>query len=227
MTKLNLLDNMNKKILKVALAAAVAFCMPTASNAQLGDLIKGAASTAVSKATGNSETGSTIANVVTSLIGTSKVSESNIIGTWNYESPCIAAESSNVLSKATAAAAASKAQTKLNDALTKAGIKPGAMKITFEKGGKATVAVGKKTVAATYKIEGSDLSLTFTKLKKTVKMNCKLSGGKLQLAMKTDKLLTFVNTVSSSAAAASSSLGTLNSLLKNVEGLYVGLQFSK
>ena len=114
---------MKKSILKVALAAAVAFCMPTASNAQLGDLIKGAASTAVSKATGNSETGSTIANVVTSLIGTSKVSESNIIGTWNYESPCIAAESSNVLSKATAAAAASKAQTKLNDALTKAGIK--------------------------------------------------------------------------------------------------------
>ena len=132
-----------------------------------------------------------------------------------------------MLSKATAAAAASKAQTKLNDALTKAGIKPGAMKITFEKGGKATVAVGKKTVAATYKIEGSDLSLTFTKVKKTIKMNCKLSGGKLQLAMKTDKLLTFVNTVSSTAAAASSSLGTLNSLLKNVEGLYVGLQFSK
>ena len=87
--------------------------------------------------------------------------------------------------------------------------------------------VGKKTVAATYKIEGSDLSLTFTKVKKTIKMNCKLSGGKLQLAMKTDKLLTFVNTVSSTAAAASSSLGTLNSLLKNVEGLYVGLQFSK
>lgn len=218
---------MKKTILKVAFAAAVAFCMPTASNAQLGDLIKGAASTAVNKATGNSQTGTTIANVVTSLIGTSKVSEANIIGTWNYESPCIAAESSNVLSKATAAAAASKAQTQLNNALTKAGIKPGAMKITFEKDGKASVVVGKKTVAATYKVEGTDLILTFTKMKKTVKMNCKLSGGKLQLAMKTDKLLTLVNTISSTAAAASSSLGTLSTLLKNVEGLYVGLQFSK
>ena len=218
---------MKKSILRVALATAVAFIMPTASNAQLGDLLKSAASSAVTKATGNSSTASTITNVVTSLLGTSTVSESNILGTWTYESPCIAAESSNVLTKATAAAAVSKAQDLLSSALTKAGIKPGTMKITFEKEGKASIVVGKKTVAATYKIDGSDLLLTLTKVKKTIKMNCKLSAGKLQLAMKSDKLLTLVNTISSTAAAASSTLSTLNTLLKSVDGLYVGLQFTK
>ncbi len=82
-------------------------------------------------------------------------------------------------------------------------------------------------MAATYKLDGSDLHLTLTSVKKTIKMNCKLSAGKLQLAMKADKLLTLVNTVSSTAAAASTSLATLNTLLKNVDGLYVGLQFTK
>ncbi len=218
---------MKKTILKVAFATAMAFIMPTVSNAQLGDLLKGAATNVVGKATGNSSTASTITNVVTSLLGTSKVSETSIVGTWTYDSPCIAAESSNVLTKATAAAAVSEAQDKLTSALTKAGIKSGSMKIKFEEGGKATITVGKKNVSATYKLEGSDLLLTLTKVKKTIRMNCKLSAGKLQLAMKSDKLLTLVNTISSTAAAASSTLGTLNTLLKNVDGLYVGLQFTK
>ena len=214
---------MKKSILKVALATSLAFIMPSVSNAQLGDLLKSAAGTAVGQATGNS----TLANVVTALLGTSKVSEQSIIGTWTYQEPCIAAESSNVLTKAAAAAAVSKAQNELSSALLKAGIKAGAMQITFAEGGKATIMLGKKKVSATYKVDGSDLYLTLTTIKKTIKMNCKLSSGKLQLAMKADKLLTLVNTISSTAAAASTSLATLNTLLKNVDGLYVGLQFTK
>ena len=214
---------MKKSILKVALATSLAFIMPSVSNAQLGDILKSAAGTAVQQATGNS----TITNVVTTLLGTSNVTEKSIVGTWTYQEPCIAAESSNVLTKTAAAAAVSKAQSELSKALTKAGIKAGTLKITFEEGGKATILLGKKKVAATYKLDGSDLHLTLTKIKKTIKMNCKLSSGKLQLAMKSDKLLTLVNTISSTAAAASTSLATLNTLLKNVDGLYVGLQFTK
>ncbi len=218
---------MKKAILKVAFATSLAFIMPSVSNAQLDNILKSVAGTAVSKATGNSSTASTITNVVTTLLGTSKVTEKSIIGTWTYQEPCIAAESSNVLSQAAAAAAVSKAQSELSNALLKAGVKAGAMKITFAEGGKATILLGKKKVAATYKLDGSDLHLTLTSVKKTIKMNCKLSAGKLQLAMKADKLLTLVNTVSSTAAAASTSLATLNTLLKNVDGLYVGLQFTK
>lgn len=214
---------MKKTFLKVALATVVAFLLPTVSNAQLSDLLKSAAS----KVTSSSSTSSTVTDVITSLLGTSKVSESSLVGTWTYKEPCIAAESDNLLGKATAAAAASKAQQQLSTVLTKAGIKAGTMKITFEKGGSAKVVVGSKTVAATYKVDGSNLTLTFTKLKKSVTMNCKLSAGKLQLAMKADKLLTLVNAVSSTAAAASSSLSTLSTLLKSVDGLYVGLQFTK
>ena len=214
---------MKKSILKVALATSLAFIMPSVSNAQLGDLLKSAAGTAVEKTTGSS----TLANVVTSLLGTSKVSEKSIVGTWTYQEPCIAAESSNILTQAAAAATVTKAQNELSKALTKAGIKAGTLKVTFADDGKATILLGKKKVSATYKLDGSDLLLTLTTIKKTIRMNCKISSGKLQLAMKADKLLTLVNTISSTAAAASTSLATLNSLLKNVDGLYVGLQFTK
>lgn len=214
---------MNKTFLKAAFAAALAFIMPATSNAQLGDLLNSVAS----KVSSSSSTASTVTDVITSIIGTSKVSESSLVGTWTYKEPCIAAESSNILSKAAAAAAASKAQSQLGTVLGKAGIKAGTMKIVFQKDGTAQVSVGSKTVAATYKVDGSNLLLTFTKLKKTVTMNCKLSAGRLQLSMKADKLLTLINAVSSTAAAASSSLSTLSTLLKSVDGLYVGLQFTK
>ena len=94
---------MKKSILKVALATSLAFIMPSVSNAQLGDILKSAAGTAVQQATGNS----TITNVVTTLLGTSNVTEKSIVGTWTYQEPCIAAESSNVLTKTAAAASTS------------------------------------------------------------------------------------------------------------------------
>ena len=217
---------MQKSILKVALATAVALLVPSASKAQLGDLLKSAASSAVSSSSSNG-TVSTVSNIITSLLGTSTVSQSSLVGTWTYQEPCIVAESQDVISKVAASAAVSKVQNQLSSTLQKAGVKAGNMKITFESDGSAKVKIGSRTVAATYKVNGSDLTLTFTKVKKTIKMNCKLASGKLQLSMKADKLLTLINTVSATAASASTSLATINSLLKSVDGLYIGLQFTK
>ena len=158
---------------------------------------------------------------------TSTVSQSSLVGTWTYSEPCLVAESKNILSNVAVTAAAEKAQKSLKDALTKAGITSGKLTLTFNKDNTVKATVGTKTVSGTYAVSGSDLTITFTTIKKTVKMNCKLSSGNLQLAMNATKLLTFVNAVAAKASAASSSLSAVSSVLKNVDGLYVGLQFSK
>lgn len=215
---------MKKTFIGAAVAAMVAFAVPANSNAQslLGSL-KNVASQAASKATGSSVVG----DIVSNLLGTGKVSEKSIVGTWSYTEPCLVAESENILSGVAATAAASKAKTYMEQGLTKAGFTKGKVKVTFDDKKNVTILAGTKTVKGTYAIKDSDLTITFLVSKKSVTMNCKLDGGNLQLAMKADRLLSFVNTVAASAASASQTLGTVSTLLKSVDGLYVGLTFSK
>ena len=67
------------------------------ANAQLGNILKNVAGTAVSKATGNSTAGDVASELIGNLLGTSKVSEKSLVGTWTYSQPCVAFESENVL----------------------------------------------------------------------------------------------------------------------------------
>ena len=86
--------------------------------------------------------------------------------------------------------------------------------------------IGKKTEFK-WSIKESDLALTFPLTQKTVLMNAKISGGSLRLAMNADKLLTIINTVSEKASSINSTASSINALIKNVKGMYVGLKFTK
>ena len=215
---------------KLALAAILALSVPAASSAQsLLDNLKNAASSAVNSAaskTGNS-TVSTVANTLTKLLGTSTVSQSSLVGTWTYTEPCIVAESKNLLSNVALTAATTKAEKSLAAGLAKAGVTAGKLKLTFNQDKTVSITVGDKTVGGTYAVSGSDLTITLKTVKKSFKMNCKLSSGNLQLAMNATKLMPFINAVAAKAASASSSLAAVSTTLKNVDGLYTGLQFKK
>lgn len=58
-------------------------------------------------------------------------------------------------------------------------------------------------------------------------MNAKVTGGTLQVAMNAEKLLTLVTTVTEKTSSLSTTMSTLNSLLKNVNGLYLGLKYTR
>lgn len=215
-----------KTTLRTFMLAAALTLFSASGNAQgilgnLKDAAINAAAGAVNNATGNS----TVGNIITSLLGTGNVSPSSIAGTWSYTEPCFVAESEDILSNVASNALVGKAQTYLKSGLTKAGMTQGKVIATFDADGNVTFVVNGKKIAGTYTIDGADLNVTI--LKRTFKINCKLSAGNLQLALDISKLLSFVNTVSSSAAQASGSLSSLTSLLSNVKGLYAGLQFSK
>lgn len=220
---------MNKTFIRIALAAIVTINMPSDSFAQsniLGNL-KNVATQAASKVVSDKTGNSTLGNIVSNLLGTSKVTEASIVGTWTYSEPCLVAESKNVLSNVAATAATTKAQEMMKQGLTKAGITAGKMKLEFAQDKTLKITAGKKVINATYALSGSDLSVTFKNLKKTVKMNCKVNAGNLQLAMDSKKLLTVVNAVAAQASQASAAIGSVGTLLNSVDGLYTGLQFTK
>lgn len=196
----------------------------------LKNAAKGAASNAVTNATGSS----TLGDIVANLLGTDKVSEASIQGTWSYTQPAIVFESSNVLASMGGTAASNKIETSLQTQLNKIGFTAGKIQINFGADNKGTVTVAGKNIPFTYSVEGTDLtvtlgSTTFNKLSKSFKMNVKLTGNELQIAMKADKLANFITSVLSKVGSASNStaLSAVTSMTKKIEGMYLGLKYKK
>lgn len=212
-------NNMKKNIIKIAIVALAAFVAPTTTRAQLSEILNAIK--------GSSSTASTVTDIVGNLLGSGKVSESSLQGTWVYTEPCVAFESDDVLSKLGGSVASTKIEDKFNTALTKAGIKPGNVTITFNADSTFAITVGKKTLSGTYAVNESELDLTFKTTGRTVKTNVKLSLGTLQIAMNADKMLDVITTIATKASAYSSQMSTISSLLGNYKGMYLGMKFQK
>ncbi len=204
---------MKKNMLKMAFVALGMMVCGNA-NAQLENILKSVA-------------GEAAANVVGNLLGTSKVSEKSLVGTWSYNQPCVAFESENVLTTVGSSMVSTKVEKTMQNGLTKVGFTSGKVVMTLKEDKTGIIKYNGKAVDVNWAVDGTNLKLTFPLLNKGVSMNAKLSGSELQVAMKSDKLLTLLNAITEKAGTVNSSLGTLNTLTKNVNGMYMGLKFTK
>lgn len=170
---------------------------------------------------------SKITDIASQLLGTGAVHANSLQGTWSYEKPCIAFESENVLASLGGVAASTKLENSLNNILNKVGFSSGKIDLTLNADSTGCITLGGKNTEFKWSIKESNLALTFPLTQKTVLMNAKISGGNLRLAMNADKLLTIINTVSEKASSINSTASSINALIKNVKGMYVGLKFTK
>ena len=217
---------MKKNMLRVAFMA-LGMMLCGNANAQLGDLLKNVAGEAINKATGNSTVGNVAADLVGNLLGTAEVTEKTLVGTWSYSQPCVAFESENVLATLGSSVVSTKVEKTMQNGLTKVGFTSGKVVMTLNEDKTGTIQYNGKPVNINWAVEGTNLKLTFPIVNKGVTMNVKQTGGELQVAMKSDKLLTLLNAITEKAGTVNSSLGTLNTLTKNVKGMYMGLKFTK
>ncbi|MGN1229785.1 MAG: lipocalin-like domain-containing protein [Prevotella sp.] len=210
---------MKKNIIKCATMALMLMCGASA-NAQidLGNIL--------GCITGNSN--STTSNVIsglTSIFSSDKqATADNIVGTWTYDSPAIVFESDDLLSKAGAAIAAKKIETKLQTTLTKYGITKDKFSITFKNDGTFSETIKGKTYSGKWTVKDSKLQLTYAY--KTMDITTQKEGNKLMFVTDATKLLTLVQSLGAKTAT-SSSLSTITSLAKNIKGMKVGLTLVK
>lgn len=210
---------MKRMTLKVILAVGMMCAMPGVSQAQgLLDAVKGIM--------GSSGAGSVV-DAVTDLLGINKVNEKNLVGTWTYSEPCVVFESDNVLTNVGGSVFSDKVEKQLANSLDKVAFTQGAVVITLESDKTGTVAFNGKSASVTWGINESDLTLSFPKAKKEVTMNTKITGSTLQLAMNADKLKTVIGAITEKASKVNSTLAGINTLMKNVDGMYLGMKFTK
>ena len=181
----------------------------------------------VLESTSNSanKSGDNVISNLTSVFSSDKqAKENNIIGTWVYSEPAIVFSSDNLLAKAAAKIASNKVEKKLQGYLTQYGIAPGSFSMTFNEDGTFTETLKGKTINGTWKIEDSKLKLTIAKLK-TVAITTQIDGKDMQFVTDATKLLNMFKTFG--AQSNNSSIKTVASLMKSVNGMQAGITLRK
>lgn len=164
-----------------------------------------------------------IEKAVNAVTGKSKV---EMTGTWTYTGSALEFESDNLLQKAGGAVAATAAEKKLDEQLSKIGIKAGQMSFTFNADSTFSAKVGQKTMKGSYSYNASThkVNLKFAKL---IGMNAKVNStsSTMDLLFESDKLLKLITFLSSKTSNAT--LKTIGTLADSYDGMMLGFSLQK
>ena len=206
---------MKKNLWKVA-ALSVMMIFSVQGQAQtLGDVLNAI----------GSQQGSNVAQGLTSVFSSSKqATAEKIVGTWNYTEPAIVFTSDNILAKAASKIAANKVEGKLQEQLSKYGIKPGSFTMTFNEDGTFTETLKGKTTKGRWEVKDSKLILSVVGVK-AISITTQIDGKDLQFVTDATKLLNLFKTIG--AKSSNSSIKTVASLMKSVNGMQAGITMRK
>jgi hypothetical protein len=206
---------MKKNLWKVA-ALSVMMIFTVQGQAQtLGDVLNAI----------GSQQGSNVAQGLTSVFSSSKqATAEKIVGTWNYTEPAIVFTSDNILAKAASKIAANKVEGKLQEQLSKYGIKPGSFTMTFNEDGTFTETLKGKTTKGRWEVKDSKLILSVVGVK-AISITTQIDGKDLQFVTDATKLLNLFKTIG--AKSSNSSIKTVASLMKSVNGMQAGITMRK
>lgn len=239
---------MKKTILILTAMLAIGTAQSNAQN--ILDVLKSLGSSSNTEQTDSTKSTSTstsnvlggLGNLVAGLLGTDKVNQKSIVGTWNYAKPAVVFESEDLLTNVGGMAAGKAVEEKLQTYLNKIGFTAGKVKMTFNEDGTGKITYGSKNIPFQWSVADSDLTINlasgtlsmFTSsnnLSKytSFKMNCKVNLTNIQLSFKADKLLQFISKVVSAAGSATnnSTISTITGLANKVDGMYLGLTLEK
>ena len=199
-------------------AMAVAMLFATSVNAQIDlDGILG-------EVLGGGSTNDVASGLTTVFSSKKQATAQNIVGTWTYTEPAIVFTSDNLLTKAASKIAANKVENKIQEQLSKYGIKPGTFSITFKEDGTCTEVINGKTMNGKWTVADSKLKLTIGGVK-ALSVTTQIDGKDMQVVTDATKLLNLFKTLG--AKSSNANIKTVASLMKSVKGMQAGITLRK
>ena len=169
--------------------------------------------------------GSDVVSTLTSVFSSDKqATAQNVVGTWTYMEPAIVFSSDNILARAGSKIASDKIEAKIQEQLSKYGIKPGAFTMTFNEDGTFTETLSGKTTKGKWTVKNSKLMLTIAGVR-ALAITTQVSGRDMQFVTDASKLLTFFKTLG--AKSSNSQIKTVTSLMKSINGMQAGITMRK
>ena len=161
----------------------------------------------------NQKSGDLVQGLTSVFSSNKQATADKIIGTWAYSEPAIVFTSDNILAKAASKIAANKVEAKLQEQLTKYGIKPGEFSMTFKNDGTFTETLKGRTSKG--KWHGV----------KALSITTQIDGRDMQFVTDATKLLNLFKTLG--AKSGNSNIKTVASLMKSVKGMQAGITLRK
>ena len=208
---------MKRNVCKVAAMAVMMMFSAHVSAQSLGDVL--------GSVLGNNSQASDLASGLTSVFSSNKqATAEKMVGTWTYTEPAIVFTSDNILAKAASKIAANKVESKLQEQLSKYGIKPGAFSMTFNEDGTFTETLKGKTSKGTWQVKDSKLILSIVGVK-ALTITTQIDGKDMQFVTDATKLLNLFKTLG--AKSSNTSIKTVATLMKSVKGMQAGITLRK
>lgn len=200
----------------IIIVAALCFASNTASAQKLKDIL------------GKVANNSTVTDIVEQVTGVN-LSKGDIKGTWNYTGSAVKLESEDLVKTAAAGVAATQVEKKLDEYLSKAGLKSGTFSFTFNEDNTFYTTVKGKNFNGTYTLseDGKTLNLKYGKtLGSTgITATAQINASTFELLFKADKLLDLIGKLTS--ATSNTTLKTIGTLAGQYDGMKIGLELQK
>lgn len=160
------------------------------------------------------------------LVGDKATTAASLKGTWTYTGPACEFESDNLLSKAGGSAVSTKIENKITPILKKYGVQ--GIVYTFDGNGNYTTKIKKRTIKGTYTFDNKKKTITFKPhYGKEYTANVSILSNQMTLVFNADKLMHVLQTISNTAAKQNSTAATINTLMKNYNGMRLGFRLKK
>ena len=158
------------------------------------------------------------------VVGSVKLSQADIIGTWSYVEPACAFTSENLLAKAGGSVAAKTVNEKLLPVYKSLHISSGNTQLTFRENGQFTGKIGGFPMSGTYTFDAAN-GLVKMKSLTTFTAHLTRSTQGMNFTFESKKILTLLQTVS--ALSGNTSLSTIGDISKQFNGVRLGFAMKK
>ena len=158
------------------------------------------------------------------VVGSVKLSQTDIIGTWSYVEPACAFTSENLLAKAGGSVAAKTVNEKLLPVYKSLHISSGNTQLTFRENGQFTGKIGGFPMSGTYTFDAAN-GLVKMKSLTTFTAYLTRSTQGMNFTFESKKILTLLQTVS--ALSGNTTLSTIGDISKQFNGVRLGFAMKK
>ena len=158
------------------------------------------------------------------VVGSVKLSQTDIIGTWSYVEPACAFTSENLLAKAGGSVAAKTVNEKLLPVYKSLPISSGNTHLTFNENGQFTGKIGGFPMSGTYTFDAAN-GLVKMKSLTTFTAHLTRSTQGMNFTFESKKILTLLQTVS--ALSGNTTLSTIGDISKQFNGVRLGFAMKK
>lgn len=167
---------------------------------------------------------------VVNLVTGNVIKFSDLQGNWTYVEPACKMTSGDLLKEASGSLVTSALEKKMVNIYTKLGIVPGNFNYTFNSDSTFTNTIGKKVLKGTYSLDEKSRVMTLNYMLaktitiKSVDVQLVKSGEQVSLLFNTEKLIKFLNVLSS---ALKKSNNTTASLMEGYDEVLLGFEMKK